>query len=125
MSAVRDGAARARSSPRRSRRLRRFLAAVGLALLALLAVDLARPPSRQLTARALIGAARTYQRAAPESGPLRGKCRFTPTCSGYAVTVIRRFGALRGGWLAARRLLRCGPWTARGTVDPPPAPSGE
>lgn len=48
------------------------------------------------------------------------QCRFTPTCSHYAEVTVREWGAWRGGWLAARRVLRCGPWTPAGTVDPPP-----
>jgi putative membrane protein insertion efficiency factor len=46
-------------------------------------------------------------------------CRFTPTCSAYAVTAIREHGALHGSWLAARRLGRCHPWHSGG-VDPVP-----
>ena len=37
-------------------------------------------------------------------------CRFTPTCSEYAHTAIQRYGTLRGGWMAMRRLSRCHPW---------------
>ena len=47
------------------------------------------------------------------------RCRFTPTCSRYAETVITRDGVVRGGWKAARRIARCGPWTPAGTVDRP------
>ena len=42
-------------------------------------------------------------------GPTGG-CRFTPTCSQYALDAIREHGALAGGWLAARRICRCHPW---------------
>jgi len=46
-------------------------------------------------------------------------CRFTPTCSQYAVEAIQSYGALKGGWLALKRLLRCNP-CFRGGFDPVP-----
>ena len=39
-----------------------------------------------------------------------GQCRFYPSCSVYAAEAVDAHGALRGGWLALRRLLRCHPW---------------
>ena len=44
-------------------------------------------------------------------------CRFTPTCSRYAVDALRRYGVLRGGWLATWRVLRCNPFHPGG-YDP-------
>jgi putative membrane protein insertion efficiency factor len=88
-------------------------------LAALAACDLARPPQRQLSARLLVASVRAYGVVGHVLVP-RGQCRFHPTCSRYAETVIRDHGALRGGWLAVRRLVRCGPWTPKGTIDPPP-----
>ena len=46
-------------------------------------------------------------------------CRFTPTCSQYALEALRRHGAFKGSWLTARRLLRCHPWGGSG-YDPVP-----
>ena len=52
--------------------------------------------------------------------PLRlPTCRFTPTCSQYAVEALTEYGLVRGGWLAGVRLLKCGPWH-RGGWDPIP-----
>ncbi|MEJ5868332.1 membrane protein insertion efficiency factor YidD [Pseudokineococcus sp. 5B2Z-1] len=47
-------------------------------------------------------------------------CRFYPSCSAYAVQALDRHGAARGGWLAARRLLRCHPWNPGGVDHVPP-----
>jgi hypothetical protein len=50
-----------------------------------------------------------------------GCCRFTPSCSSYALEAVRAHGAVRGGYLAARRLCRCHPWGPHGEDYPPPA----
>jgi putative membrane protein insertion efficiency factor len=50
-------------------------------------------------------------------------CRFYPSCSAYAAEALTRHGAARGTYLAARRLLRCGPWTPPGR-DPVPEKFG-
>ncbi|MBI2767284.1 MAG: membrane protein insertion efficiency factor YidD [Chloroflexi bacterium] len=67
--------------------------------------------------RLLIWVIRGYQRTL--SRVLPPACRFEPTCSAYAVEAIERYGAIRGGWLALRRLARCTPWGGSG-FDPVP-----
>jgi len=58
--------------------------------------------------------------------PLLGaSCRFYPTCSTYAAEAIETHGALRGTWLAVKRILKCHPWHAGGVDPVPPAKSGD
>lgn len=65
-----------------------------------------------------LGALRAYKRLI--SPVLPPACRFAPTCSEYATEAIEKHGLLRGGTLAARRLLRCGPWHPGGYDPVPP-----
>ena len=67
--------------------------------------------------KVLLRIIRFYQRNISAHTP--PACRFRPTCSQYAYTAIERFGALRGGWLALKRLLRCNPF-CKGGYDPVP-----
>lgn len=70
-----------------------------------------------LAARAMLGTLRGYkQHLSPSLPPA---CRFLPSCSEYAMQAVERFGALRGGYLATRRLLRCHP-LHKGGYDPVP-----
>jgi len=72
-----------------------------------------------LPGRALLGLLWVYQRfISPLTPP---SCKYYPSCSQYAVVAIGRHGALRGSWLAIRRLGRCHPWAAGGVDDVPPA----
>ncbi|MGH8267106.1 MAG: membrane protein insertion efficiency factor YidD [Steroidobacteraceae bacterium] len=67
----------------------------------------------------IAGLIRLYQYAvSPLWGPV---CRFYPSCSQYALEAVQRHGVLRGGWLAARRLVRCNPWHPGGFDPVPPA----
>ena len=59
-----------------------------------------------------------YQRFVSPAFP--GKCRFQPTCSEYAIEAIRKYGALKGGFLALRRILRCHPFYKGDIFDPVP-----
>jgi len=56
-------------------------------------------------------------------GPTGG-CRFTPTCSQYALEAVRRHGAVAGGWLATKRICRCHPWGEGGHDPVPPKDFG-
>ena len=65
----------------------------------------------------LVGSIHFYQRAISAHRP--PACRFTPTCSAYAIEAIERFGVLKGTGLAVWRILRCNPWGGHG-YDPVP-----
>jgi uncharacterized protein len=71
----------------------------------------------------LISAARLYRLTISPAqtllfGPQAG-CRYTPSCSAYAIEAVQRRGAIAGSWLAARRVCRCHPWGGCGH-DPVP-----
>jgi putative membrane protein insertion efficiency factor len=68
--------------------------------------------------RILIVAVRGYQLLISPWTP--AACRYTPTCSSYAIEALEKHGALRGTWLAVRRVARCHPWGGHGW-DPVPA----
>jgi putative membrane protein insertion efficiency factor len=71
--------------------------------------------------RIAIGLLRIYRYfLSPLLGP---RCRFMPSCSEYAMQALHTHGAVRGGWLSARRLCKCHPWHPGG-FDPVPDPTG-
>lgn len=72
---------------------------------------------RRLPRAALILVVRIYQ---VSLGPLLpASCRYTPSCSAYAIEALQRYGAVRGGWMAVRRIGRCHPFRPGG-YDPVP-----
>lgn len=80
-------------------------------------------------AHLLRGVVRAYQFVL---SPILGRqCRFLPTCSHYAMEALERHGGIKGGWLAARRIVRCHPFAAAGydpvpdkAAAPPAVPAG-
>ncbi|HEY7293641.1 MAG TPA: membrane protein insertion efficiency factor YidD [Dehalococcoidia bacterium] len=73
--------------------------------------------------RILLAMIRLYQRWVSPS--LGAACRYEPSCSRYAYEAIERYGALRGSWLAVRRLGRCVPWRPGGYDPVPGSPPSE
>ncbi|HRO63994.1 membrane protein insertion efficiency factor YidD [Thermomonas sp.] len=72
-----------------------------------------------MIAKLLIALLRGYKRWI---SPLLGqRCRFAPTCSEYAMEALARFGVVKGGWLAMRRVGRCHPFHPGGHDPVPPA----
>ena len=74
------------------------------------------PVRRSPAAWLLSGLISLYRATAVWRSP---RCRFLPTCSSYALDAVREHGAMRGSWLAVRRIGRCHPWN-RGGFDPVP-----
>jgi putative membrane protein insertion efficiency factor len=82
-------------------------------------------PEQGIAASAALSLIRIYQRTASPMlpvlfGPSCG-CRFHPSCSHYAAEAVQAHGALRGTWLAARRLIKCTPFHPGGNDPVPPA----
>ena len=72
---------------------------------------------RRIAIAPLVGLVRFYQVCISPLKP--PSCRFTPTCSEYALEALRKHGPFIGGWLTLRRILRCPPWGGSG-YDPVP-----
>lgn len=66
--------------------------------------------------RLVLALIRLYQQLSRLTPP---SCIYTPTCSQYGYEAISRYGVLKGGWMAVRRIGRCHPW-AQGGYDPVP-----
>ena len=82
-------------------------------------IERSSPAARTPLVRVLVAIVRLYQQAISPMRP--PACRYTPTCSSYAVTALERFGVVRGSWLALRRLSRCHPFHAGGHDPVPPS----
>lgn len=80
-------------------------------------------PRLGLTVRALQLCVRGYQLTLARF--LGGQCRFDPSCSRYAIEALAVHGALRGSWLALRRIARCHPWGGAGYDPVPQKKSGK
>jgi putative membrane protein insertion efficiency factor len=99
---------------------RRLALLFAVLTLVLLVADLSRPADRQVSVVVLRTGIHVYQHTlSPVLAATGVRCRFTPSCSRYGEAVIAKHGAIAGSWMAARRVLRCGPWTPIGTVDEP------
>ena len=73
--------------------------------------------SKRIVALPLIALVRLYQVAISPHTP--AACRFTPTCSHYALEALKKYGPIKGGWLTIKRIARCHPWGGSG-YDPVP-----
>lgn len=71
----------------------------------------------QLPAKFLILLIRIYQLTL--SPFIGNQCRYTPSCSNYGIEAIKKYGAIKGGWLTLKRILSCNPWGGSG-YDPVP-----
>lgn len=71
----------------------------------------------RLLVSVLVGMVQVYKRCISPYFP--PSCRFTPTCSTYAIEALRKHGPLRGTWLTLKRILKCHPWGGSG-YDPVP-----
>lgn len=72
---------------------------------------------KEILSLPLIALVRFYQKCISPYKP--SCCRFTPTCSQYALEALRKYGPIKGGWLSLKRILRCNPWGGSG-YDPVP-----
>lgn len=73
---------------------------------------------RSATVLLLVAPIRLWRLVSPYLPPM---CRFTPSCSAYAIEALQTHGPLRGSWLTLRRLGRCAPWHPGGHDPVPPA----
>ena len=70
--------------------------------------------------RALLRLIRFYQASVSPLFPPR--CRFIPSCSQYALEAVEKYGAVRGGWLALKRIMKCHPYHRQKSIEYDPVP---
>jgi hypothetical protein len=100
---------------------KRRLGAIAITFMIAIALDLRRPVEAQWTTAAAVGSIHLYQATlSPLHAKMGAQCRFTLTCSHYGEEAVKKYGAAKGGYLTAKRILRCGPWTPAGSSDPVP-----
>jgi hypothetical protein len=104
------------SSPRRTD-LRKLLLILVLASAPLVIHDTIAPREREVSTRSALAAIRVYQRFLSPHVPTR--CKFEPSCSHYGYASIEKHGVVIGGAKTAWRILRCNPFTKKGTIDRP------
>ena len=96
-----------------------WLAAV-LLLAMLFGADAMRPPQNQVIVRLFVASVAGYHLYIHPATSRFIRCRYTPTCSEYAVEVVRKYGIAKGGWMSMNRVLSCRPSVKMGTSDPVP-----
>lgn len=104
---------------------RRLIVLLLAPIVLLIVHDSIQPREREITTLTAVAAIEEYREHV--SPRLRGRvfCRFEPSCSLYGLESVKHSGALVGGAKTAWRILRCGPWTPAGTVDPPSTTSND
>jgi uncharacterized protein len=96
-----------------------WLAAL-LGIAVFFAADALRPPQNQVSVRLFVVSVEGYHRFIHPLTVRYVRCRYTPTCSRYAMLAVRKYGIAKGGWLTVRRIASCRSSVPMGTVDPVP-----
>ena len=86
----------------------------------LFSVDALRPPQKQVSVSLFALSVDGYHRFLHPITRRYVRCRYTPTCSRFAVEAVRKYGIAKGGWLGLRRIASCKSSVPMGTKDPVP-----
>jgi hypothetical protein len=92
--------------------------AVFLLPVLLFGADALRPPQSQVSVRAFAASVAGYHHYLHPFTSRFFRCRYKPTCSGYAVQAVRKYGIAKGGWMSVRRVASCRSSVPMGTEDP-------